>query len=107
MIDLAAVREFLQPDWVSRFETAGRNAFRHLPTRRPLVVRGQIRRRIESLSSVDCVRVAVACVIGDPFTAAAFAVVAKFRRTDRRFEQAGAAERVGNCSRTIVASIDK
>lgn len=77
------MRSDLQPDWVTRFETGRRNAFSRLPTWRPFVVRGQIRRRIESQSGDDRVSVAVARVNRDPFAAAAFSVLAKFRGTNR------------------------
>lgn len=66
-----------------------------------------VRRRVETQPSNDCVGVTVARVDGNPFAAAALAVLAKFRRADRRFQQTGAAERVRNRARTIVAPIDE
>jgi len=105
MFDLAARRGDLQPDGMSRFESGRRNTFTRLPTGRPLVMRSQIRRRVQTQTGNDRVRVTVARVNRDPFAAATFTVIAKFRRTDRRSEQTGGTQRVGNCSRTIIAAI--
>ena len=105
MIDLGATRGDLQPDWVSRFESGRGNAFARLPTRRPFVMRGQIRRRVQTQTGDDRVGVAIARVDRDPLAMTAFTVLAKFGRADRRFQQTGRAERVGNCSRAIVAPI--
>ena len=105
MFDLDARRGDLQPDGVSRFESGRRNAFACLPTGRPLVMRSQIRRCVQTQARDDRVGMTVARVNRDPSAAAAFTVLAKFRRTDRRSEQTGGAQRVGNCSRTIIAAI--
>jgi len=101
------MREDLQPDGVSRFESSGRYAFAYLPARRPFVMRGDVRRRVQPQAGNDRVGVTIARVDRDPLAAATFAVLAKLRGTDRRFQQSGGAERIGNCARTIVATISK
>ena len=78
--------EDLQADRVACFETAGGNAFGRLPSWGEFVVLRQIRRGVESQPGNDRVSVAVARVNRDPFAAPAFAILAKFRGTDRRFE---------------------
>ena len=81
-----AIRRELQSDGMPGFESAGRDSLGRLPTRRPLVVCRDVGRSVETQSGDDCVGVTVACVNGDPFAAAALAVLAKFSRADRRFQ---------------------
>ena len=105
--DLAAISGNLQSDWVTRFETAGRNAFGYLPTGLPAIVRGKVGRGIEAQACDDGVSVTVPRVNRDPFAATAFAEIAKFGRVDRRLQYTGSAKRVRNCAGTIVATIQK
>jgi len=90
---------------MTRFESAKGDAFRRLPAGRPLVVRRDVRRRVESQSGDDRIRVAVARVNRDPFPATALTIFSKIRRTDRRLEQTGRAEGIGNRSWTIITAI--
>jgi|SRR5215471_112144 len=107
MIELGATRRDLQPDWVARYESGGRNTLARLPTGCPFVMRGQIRRRVQTQTSNDCVSVTVASINRDPFAASAFAVLSKFGRANWGFEQTSAAKRVRNCSGAIVAAISE
>ena len=100
-----AIRRELQSDGMAGFESASRDSLRRLPTRRPLVVRRDVGSSVEAQSGNDRVGVTIACVNGDPFTAATLAVLAKFSRADRRFQQPGAAKCVGDRSGTIVTTI--
>ena len=84
--DLGAAEGDLQPNRVARFETGCRNAFACLPTRRPFVVRGQIRRRIQTQTRDDRISVPVARVNRDPLAAPPLTVIAKFGGADRRFQ---------------------
>lgn len=78
MPDLAATPGNLQPDGVARDESSGRNSFVRLPTWRPLVMRCQIRRRVQSQTGDDCVSVTVVRVNGNPLAPAALAIFSKF-----------------------------
>ena len=70
-------------------------------------MRSEIWRGVEAQPRDDGVSVAVTRVNCDPFATAALAVVAKLSGADRRFQQAGGAECVGNRSRTVIAAVDE
>src|SRR5437763_12350446 len=89
-----------------RFEPSW-HTVRRLPARGPAARWIMRRSRIEPEPGNDGERVAVACVNRDPFSRAAAAVDAKFRRAQWHTHQAGAGERVRDRARTIVTGIVK
>ena len=84
-----------------------RHALGFLPTRRPPIVCGNVRGRIESKAGDDSERVAVARVDRDPFATATRAEPAKFGRAQWRFDQTSSGERIRNGPRTIVTIVVK
>ena len=90
-----------------RFESACRHSLGYLPAGRPFVVGGYVRSGVEPQPRDDRVSVTVARINRDPFSAATFSVLAKLRRADWRSQQASAAERIGDGSRTIIAAINE
>src|SRR6266404_5635699 len=91
---------------MSGFKTE-RHALGFLPTRRPPIVCGNVRGRIESKAGDDSEGVAIARVNRDPFATTALAEPAKFGRAQWRFDQTSSGERIRNGSRTIVTIVAK
>ena len=91
---------------MSGFETE-RHALGFLPTRRPPIVCGNVRGRIESKARDDSECVAVARVNRDPFATTALAEPAKFSGAQWRFDQTSSSERIRNGPRTIVTIVVK
>ena len=79
------VEKKLQAERMSRFETAGWDAFGQLPSRRPFIMRGNIRCRVQPQPCDDGVSVTAPRINGDPFAPAALTEATKFRRADWRF----------------------
>jgi hypothetical protein len=84
-----------------------RRTINGLPARRPFAGVMIVWRRVESEAGNHGEGVTFACVDGDPSAGAALSITAELGRAHRRADQTRRAQHIGNCSRTIIATIIK